>query len=60
MEHTPPPLFRTGPTPLARLMIFSMLSMVLLIADARFNYLTYLRQITAVTARALILKVRFV
>jgi rod shape-determining protein MreC len=48
MEHTPPPLFRTGPTPLARLMIFSMLSIVLLIADARFNYLTVLRQVTAV------------
>ncbi|MDH4149187.1 MAG: rod shape-determining protein MreC [Betaproteobacteria bacterium] len=48
MEHTPPPLFRTGPTPLARLMIFAMLSVVLLIADARFNYLTVLRQITAV------------
>lgn len=48
MEHTPPPLFRTGPTPLARLMIFAMLSTLLLIADARFNYLTTLRQITAV------------
>lgn len=48
MEHTPPPLFRTGPTPLARLMIFTMLSTVLLIADARFNYLTTLRQVTAV------------
>jgi rod shape-determining protein MreC len=48
MEHTPPPLFRTGPTPLARLMIFSMLTVVLLIADARFNYLTVLRQVTAV------------
>lgn len=48
MEHTPPPLFRTGPTPLARLMIFSMLSVVLLIADARFNYLTVLRQVAGV------------
>lgn len=48
MEHTPPPLFRTGPTPLARLMIFAMLSTVLLIADARFNYLTTLRQIAAI------------
>ena len=48
MEHTPPPLFRTGPTPLARLMIFAMLSSALLIADARFNYLTTLRQITAI------------
>jgi len=48
MEHTPPPLFRTGPTALARLMIFAMLSVVLLIADARFNYLTTLRQIAGV------------
>ncbi len=47
MEHTPP-LFRTGLTPLARLMIFAMLSAVLLVADARFNYLTTLRQITGV------------
>ena len=46
MEHEP--LFRTGPTPLARLMIFAMLSTVLLIADARFNYLTALRQVAAV------------
>lgn len=48
MEHTPPPLFRTGPTPLARLMIFLMLSAVVLIADARFNHLQTLRQIAAV------------
>lgn len=48
MEHTPPPLFRTGPTPLARLMIFSMITVVLLIADARFNYITVLRQVAAV------------
>jgi rod shape-determining protein MreC len=47
MEHTPP-LFRTGPTPLARLMIFSMITVVLLIADARFNYITVLRQVAAV------------
>lgn len=48
MEHTPPPLFRTGLTPLARLMVFSILSVVLLIADARFNYLTPLRQAVGV------------
>lgn len=48
MEHTPPPLFRTGPSPLARLMIFAMVSVVLLIADARFNYLIVLRQVAAV------------
>jgi len=48
MEHTTPPLFRTGLTPLARLAIFTMLSAVLLIADARFNYLTPLRQLVGV------------
>ena len=45
MEHTPPPFFKTGPTPLARLLIFSALSLVLLVADARFNYLSPLRQV---------------
>jgi rod shape-determining protein MreC len=45
MEHTPPPFFKTGPTPLARLLIFSALSLALLVADARFNYLSPLRQI---------------
>jgi rod shape-determining protein MreC len=48
MEHTPPPLFRTGPTALARLMIFAILSVALLFADARFNYLTTLRQIAGI------------
>lgn len=48
MEHQPPPFFRTGPTPLARLLIFSTLSLVLLAADARFNYLSVLRQIVSV------------
>lgn len=45
MEHSPPPFFKTGPTPLARLLIFSALSLTLLVADARFNYLSPLRQI---------------
>ncbi len=48
MEHVPPPLFRTGPTPLARLMIFVLLSATLLITDSRFNYLFVLRQIAGV------------
>jgi rod shape-determining protein MreC len=48
MEHQPPPFFRTGPTPLARLLIFALLSLVLLVADARFNYLDTLRQVAAV------------
>ena len=45
MEHSTPPFFKTGPTPLARLLIFSALSLTLLVADARFNYLSPLRQI---------------
>src|SRR5574338_346618 len=48
MEHSPPPFFRTGPTPLARLLIFSTLSLALLVADARFKYLDVLRQVAAV------------
>lgn len=48
MEHSPPPFFKTGPTPAARLLIFSILSLALLVADARFKYLEVLRQIAAV------------
>jgi rod shape-determining protein MreC len=48
MEHQPPPFFKTGPTPLARLLIFSALSVAFLVADARFNYLVTLRQAAAV------------
>ena len=46
MEHSPPPFFKTGPSPLARLLIFASLSLALLIADARFKYLEVLRQIS--------------
>ena len=48
MEHSPPPFFKTGPTPLARLLIFSTLSLAFLVADVRFNYLATLRQVAAV------------
>ncbi|MGH8621592.1 MAG: rod shape-determining protein MreC [Burkholderiales bacterium] len=48
MEYSPPPFFRTGPTPLARLLIFSTLSLAFLVADVRFSYLDSLRQIAAV------------
>ena len=48
MEYSPPPFFKTGPTPLARLLIFSALSLAILVADNRFNYLATLRQIAAV------------
>lgn len=48
MEYQPPPFFKTGPTPLARLLIFSLLSIALLITDARFKYLESLRHIFSV------------
>jgi rod shape-determining protein MreC len=47
MEHQAPPFFKTGPTPLARLLIFAALSTVLLIADARLNLLNPVRQVAA-------------
>lgn len=48
MEHQPPPFFKTGPTPLARLLIFSLLSFVLLFTDAQFKYLESLRHIVSI------------
>lgn len=48
MEYQAPPFFKTGPTPLARLLILSALSLALLVSDARFNYLAPLRQVAAV------------
>ena len=48
MEHTPPPFFRTGLSPLTRLLIFSALSLALLVADARFKHLDAIRQVAAV------------
>lgn len=48
MEHLPPPFFRTGPSPLARLFIFTILSLALLGADARLKYLDSVRQTAAV------------
>jgi rod shape-determining protein MreC len=48
MEYSPPPFFKTGPTPLARLLIFAALSLAFLVADVRFNYLEPLRHFAAV------------
>lgn len=48
MEHTPPPFFKTGPSPLARLLICLAVSLTLLVLDARFKYLDGLRQVAAV------------
>jgi len=44
MEYSPPPFFKRGPSLLTRFTFFSMLSAVLLISDARFNYLHLFRQ----------------
>jgi rod shape-determining protein MreC len=48
VEHSPPPFFKTGASPLARLLIFAALSLAFLLADARFHYLPALRQVAAV------------
>ena len=39
MEHTPPPFFNTGPSPLTRLLIFSVLSLALLIGTPVISWL---------------------
>lgn len=48
MEYAPPPLFNRGPTPLVRLLLCSLLSVGLLVADARYQYLDGVRQVVAV------------
>ena len=48
MEHQPPPFFRTGLSPLARLFIFATLALALIVADARLKYLDTVRQIASV------------
>jgi len=48
MDYTPPPLFNRGPTPFVRLLLCALLSIGLLIADARLDYLDGIRQVVAV------------
>ena len=48
MEYTPPRFFKRGPTPLARLLLCSLLSVALLIADTRYKYLDGIREAVAV------------
>ena len=43
MEYSPPPFFKRGPTLVTRLTLFSVLSLVLLFADARFRYMEDIR-----------------
>jgi len=44
MDHQPPPFFKRGPAPLARLSFFAALSLALIFIDARFQTLELLRQ----------------
>ena len=46
--HQPPPIFRRGPAPLARLLVFVALCLALLVADLRFRYLEVLRNALSV------------
>jgi rod shape-determining protein MreC len=48
MEYSPPPFFKRGPSLITRFAFFSLLSIILLVADARFGYLLVLRQAVAV------------
>jgi rod shape-determining protein MreC len=44
----PPPFFHRGPSPLARLAFFGLLSLALLFTDTRYRYLENVRQVVAV------------
>ena len=45
MEYSPPPLFKQGPSALARLIFFVVLALVLLVSDARFKTLEVVRAV---------------
>jgi len=47
MEHAPPQFFHRGPAPIARLTFFALLSILLMVLDARFRYAEPLRQFIA-------------
>jgi rod shape-determining protein MreC len=44
----PPPFFHRGPSPLARLAFFGVISLALLFADTRFHYLEHVRYVASV------------
>lgn len=46
--HQPPPIFKRGPAPLARLFVFVALCLVMLVADLRFRYLEVMRNALSV------------
>nr|WP_314623078.1 rod shape-determining protein MreC [uncultured Noviherbaspirillum sp.] len=46
MEYNPPPLFKQGASARAKVVIFALIAIVLLVVDARTNTLAMLRQVT--------------
>lgn len=48
MGSETPPFFKRGPSPLSRFLLFSALSFALLAGDARFGYMTSVRQILGI------------
>ena len=46
--HQPPPIFKRGPAPIARLFAFVTVCLVLLVADLRFRYLEVMRDALSV------------
>ena len=53
MEHTPPAFFNRGPAPVVRLTFFALLSLALIILDARFRYAEGLRSALALATQPL-------
>ena len=47
LQVEPPPFFRRGPSPLARLAFFGCISIALLFVDTRYHYLEGLRHVAA-------------
>ena len=47
MEYSPPPLFKQGAPARVKVTVFALLSIALLVADARFHALTTVRQVAA-------------
>jgi rod shape-determining protein MreC len=50
----PPPFFHRGPSPLARLAFFGLISLALLFADTRYRYLENIRQVAAIVLYPLV------
>ena len=46
--HQPPPFFKRGPAPLAKLFFFLAIALAVMIGDLRFRYLEVVRQVVSV------------